>query len=80
MTITRKHERTAQRSIPLDPVPAAVAAIRQGRTVVVVDDARRENEGDLIMPAEKATPRAINFMATAARYKRAASRPTRARA
>ena len=64
MTITRKHERTAQRSIPLDPVPAAVAAIRQGRTVVVVDDARRENEGDLIMAAEKATPRAINFMAT----------------
>lgn len=38
--------------------------IRQGKMVVMVDDEDRENEGDLIMAAEKATPEAINFMAT----------------
>ncbi|HWQ73539.1 MAG TPA: bifunctional 3,4-dihydroxy-2-butanone-4-phosphate synthase/GTP cyclohydrolase II [Desulfitobacteriaceae bacterium] len=37
--------------------------IRQGKMVVVVDDEDRENEGDLIMAAEKVTPEAINFMA-----------------
>ena len=36
----------------------------QGRIVLVVDDADRENEGDFVMAAEKATPEAINFMAT----------------
>jgi len=36
--------------------------LRKGRMVIVVDDADRENEGDLIMAAEKATPAAINFM------------------
>jgi len=40
-----------------------VADLRRGRMVVVVDDADRENEGDLIMAAEHATPAAINFMA-----------------
>jgi 3,4-dihydroxy 2-butanone 4-phosphate synthase/GTP cyclohydrolase II len=38
--------------------------IRRGRMVVMVDDEDRENEGDLIMAAETATPEAINFMAT----------------
>ena len=38
--------------------------IRQGKMVVMVDDEDRENEGDLIMAAEAATPEAINFMAT----------------
>jgi 3,4-dihydroxy 2-butanone 4-phosphate synthase/GTP cyclohydrolase II len=38
--------------------------IRQGRMVVMVDDEDRENEGDLIMAAEKVTPEAINFMAS----------------
>jgi 3,4-dihydroxy 2-butanone 4-phosphate synthase/GTP cyclohydrolase II len=42
----------------------AIEDIRQGRMVLVVDDADRENEGDFIMAAEKATPEAINFMAT----------------
>ena len=37
--------------IRLDPVPAAIAAIAAGRPVVVVDDADRENEGDLIYAA-----------------------------
>jgi 3,4-dihydroxy 2-butanone 4-phosphate synthase / GTP cyclohydrolase II len=53
---------------PLDPVfssvEEAVEDIRAGRMVIVVDDADRENEGDLIMAAEKVTPEAINFMAT----------------
>ncbi len=46
-----------------DTIEAAVAAIARGELVVVVDDERRENEGDLIMAADKVTPAAINFMA-----------------
>lgn len=38
--------------------------LREGRFVVLFDDENRENEGDLILPAEKVTPEAINFMAT----------------
>ena len=41
--------------IRLDPVPVAIAAIAAGRPVVVVDDADRENEGDLIYAAALAT-------------------------
>jgi 3,4-dihydroxy 2-butanone 4-phosphate synthase / GTP cyclohydrolase II len=44
-------------------VEEAVAEIRQGRMIVLVDDEDRENEGDLAMAAEKVTPEAINFMA-----------------
>jgi len=44
-------------------VEAALEAIRDGRIVIMVDDEDRENEGDLCMAAEKATPAAINFMA-----------------
>src|SRR5580704_8535776 len=44
-------------------VPGAVAEIRAGRMVVVVDDEDRENEGDLTLAAEHVTPEAINFMA-----------------
>jgi len=46
-----------------DSIEAAVADLRQGRMVIVVDDADRENEGDLILAAEHATPAAVNFMA-----------------
>jgi len=42
----------------------ALDDIREGKMVIVVDDADRENEGDFIMAAEKATPEAINFMVT----------------
>jgi 3,4-dihydroxy 2-butanone 4-phosphate synthase/GTP cyclohydrolase II len=45
-------------------VEEALADIRAGRMVIVVDDADRENEGDFIMAAEKVTPEAINFMVT----------------
>jgi 3,4-dihydroxy 2-butanone 4-phosphate synthase/GTP cyclohydrolase II len=43
-------------------VEEAVAAVAAGRMIVVIDDASRENEGDLIMAAEKATPAALAFM------------------
>jgi 3,4-dihydroxy 2-butanone 4-phosphate synthase/GTP cyclohydrolase II len=48
---------------PFTDVPEAIAEIRAGRMVVVVDDEDRENEGDLTLAAEKVTPEAINFMA-----------------
>src|SRR6201993_251702 len=50
--------------MPFVPVPEALAEIRAGRIVVVVDDEDRENEGDLTIAAEKVTPEIINFMAT----------------
>lgn len=46
-----------------DEIEAALADLRRGKMVIVVDDQDRENEGDLVMAAEKATPAAINFMA-----------------
>ena len=48
---------------PFDSIESVVEDIRKGRMVIVVDDADRENEGDLIMAAERVTPVAINFMA-----------------
>jgi 3,4-dihydroxy 2-butanone 4-phosphate synthase/GTP cyclohydrolase II len=45
-------------------IPEAIDDIRQGRMVLVVDDADRENEGDFIMAAEACTPEAVNFMVT----------------
>ena len=46
----------------LERVEAAIEDIRRGLMVIVVDDETRENEGDLIMAAEKVTPAAINFI------------------
>src|SRR6187455_3090557 len=46
-----------------DSIESVVADLRTGKMVIVVDDADRENEGDLVMAAEKATPAAVNFMA-----------------
>ena len=48
--------------MPFAPIEDAVAAIGRGEIVIVVDDADRENEGDLIMAAEKVTPDAMAFM------------------
>src|SRR5246127_1376263 len=48
---------------PFTEVPTAIEEIRQGRMIVIVDDEDRENEGDLMLAAEKVTPEAINFMA-----------------
>jgi len=45
-------------------IEEAIAEIQEGRMVIIVDDEDRENEGDLMVAAEKVTPEAINFMAT----------------
>ena len=50
--------------IHFNTVEEAIEDIKAGKIVVVVDDEDRENEGDLLMAAEKVTPEAINFMAT----------------
>src|SRR6266487_6581304 len=47
-----------------DTIDDVVSDIAKGRMVIVIVDADRENEGDLVMAAEKATPDAVNFMAT----------------
>jgi 3,4-dihydroxy 2-butanone 4-phosphate synthase/GTP cyclohydrolase II len=52
---------------PFATVEAAIEDIRAGKFIVVVDDPDRENEGDLVIAAQFATPDAINFMATHAR-------------
>ena len=49
-------------NIEFDPIDELLDELRQGRIVIVTDDANRENEGDLILAAEKATPERINFM------------------
>lgn len=53
--------------IKLDTIEEAITDFREGRFVIVVDDEDRENEGDLIIAAEKVTPEHINFMITNAR-------------
>jgi 3,4-dihydroxy 2-butanone 4-phosphate synthase/GTP cyclohydrolase II len=45
-------------------IEEALEDIKNGKMIIVVDDEDRENEGDLVMAAEKVTPEAINFMAT----------------
>jgi 3,4-dihydroxy 2-butanone 4-phosphate synthase/GTP cyclohydrolase II len=47
-----------------DSIDDVLKDVRAGRIVIVTDDADRENEGDLVMAAEKVTPQAVNFMAT----------------
>jgi 3,4-dihydroxy 2-butanone 4-phosphate synthase / GTP cyclohydrolase II len=46
-----------------DPIESVIADLRKGKMVIVVDDADRENEGDLVMAAQHVTPAAVNFMA-----------------
>ena len=52
-----------RRAGPFARIEDAIEAVRAGRMVIVIDDADRENEGDLTIAAEKVTPEAINFMA-----------------
>ncbi|MFH8367148.1 bifunctional 3,4-dihydroxy-2-butanone-4-phosphate synthase/GTP cyclohydrolase II [Streptomyces sp. NPDC018031] len=56
------HVRNWTDDLVLDPVERAIAEIAAGRPVVVVDDEDRENEGDLIVAAEKVTPEIVAFM------------------
>lgn len=51
----------------LNSIEEAIEDIKKGKIVIVVDDADRENEGDMIMSAEKTTPEAINFISKYAR-------------
>lgn len=53
--------------IKLDRIEDAIADFREGRMVIVVDDEDRENEGDIIVAAEKITPEQVNFMLKNAR-------------
>ncbi|MBM4153788.1 MAG: GTP cyclohydrolase II [Lentisphaerae bacterium] len=52
----------AGETVIFTPIPEAIEAFGRGEMLLVVDDERRENEGDLIVAAEKATPAAIHFM------------------
>ncbi len=53
----------AKEALQFDTIDDVVSDIARGRIVIVTDDADRENEGDLVMAAEKVTPEAVNFMA-----------------
>jgi 3,4-dihydroxy 2-butanone 4-phosphate synthase / GTP cyclohydrolase II len=55
-------EQLAEHRGPFDSIEDAIAAIRAGKMVVVLDDEDRENEGDLVLAAQMVTPDAINFM------------------
>lgn len=57
----------AEDIIKLDSIEAALADFKEGKFVIVVDDEDRENEGDLIVAAEKITPEQVNFMLKHAR-------------
>src|SRR6202790_5446870 len=52
----------AKEAFQFDTIDDVVSDIAKGRIVIVTDDADRENEGDLVMAAEKVTPDAVNFM------------------
>lgn len=58
-----KSSRRPGKTSPFDSIPEVLEEIRKGRMVIVTDDEDRENEGDLVMAASKATPQAVNFMA-----------------
>ena len=58
-----KDAETTKSRQQFDSIEECLEEIRQGRMIIVTDDADRENEGDLVMAAEKVTPAAINFMA-----------------
>ncbi len=51
----------------IDPIEEAIAEIKAGKMIVLIDDDDRENEGDLVCAAEMVTPKIVNFMATHAR-------------
>jgi 3,4-dihydroxy 2-butanone 4-phosphate synthase/GTP cyclohydrolase II len=58
-----KAQKSRKQKSPFAAIDDAIAAIRNGDMIIVVDDADRENEGDLTIAAEKVTPEAVNFMA-----------------
>ena len=64
MMIMTDNQSKKELELQLDTVEAAVADIKAGKVIIVVDDEDRENEGDFICAAECITPEIINFMAT----------------
>ncbi len=58
---------TSTTSSPFSPIPEILEELRQGRMIVLTDDEDRENEGDLVLPAQFVTPEAITFMLSVAR-------------
>jgi len=64
MTVKASAKKPAPKKIRagIDSIDAVLRDIRAGRPVIVVDDAERENEGDLVLAAEKATAESVNFM------------------
>ncbi len=60
-------QQQAEKGSPFSTIEEAIEDLRRGRIVVVCDDETRENEGDLTMAAQFATPEAVNFMAKHAR-------------
>src|SRR5512144_2683561 len=56
-------EAKAKDLFEFDTIEDVLSDVAHGKLVIVTDDADRENEGDLIMAAEKVTPAAVNFMA-----------------
>src|SRR3954447_26162266 len=67
MAEARGQESTETRQGPFSSIEEAIEEVRAGRMVVVCDGEDRENEGDLVMAAQFATPETINFMAKEAR-------------
>lgn len=59
--------RRAAEPLPLTDFGEVIEAFREGRMVIIADDADRENEGDLVIATDKVTPDALNFMMTEAR-------------
>ena len=62
--ITEPMSKASNPDIKLNTIHDAIEDIRNGKVIIVVDDENRENEGDFLAAAEKATPEVINFMAT----------------
>lgn len=58
---------TKEKDLELNTIEEAIADIKAGKVIIVVDDEDRENEGDFVCAAETITPEIINFMATHAR-------------
>ena len=59
-----RHQKKHQMSAQLNTIEEAIADIKLGKVVIVVDDENRENEGDFVASAELVTPQMINYMAT----------------
>ena len=57
-------ERSGEDLSILSPIGDIIDDARNGRMFILIDDEDRENEGDLVIPAQMATPDAVNFMAT----------------